>query len=265
MTDQVVDPTVETAVEPVVNPTDIVTEPAVTVEPTVKEPVSINDYVAVTESITMPEMKYGDMNVDVVIPVEVANLAGEKGVDIQAVSKELYESEDFTLSEATMTGLYDAFGKFQVDTYLASIKAGNDSMVSDYHKGVETKTAEAEKAWEATMEVMGGEDRWTDLESYALANMDDDELSEFNEVMENGTTRMQQLMIKDVFGRFQAAGAPIAPTVLDLEEGQTGGAPGSGDGPLSSADYLKLLTTGEYKKDPKRYDALRRQGMAKGI
>lgn len=245
-------------VEPVATDAPEVPADASTVTPTEGE------FVPVTEEIIYSDMKYGGMDVNVTVPVEVANLAGEKGIDIQAVSKELYDSEDFSLSEATLGTLYDAFGKFQVDTYLRSVKAGNDQAVNDYNTQVEYMNEAEKGAWEATMEVMGGEDKWDDLSAYALSNMEDDELDEFNEIMKTGTPRMQQLMIKDVYSRFKEAGAPVAPTVLDLEEGQTGGV-SDGTGPLTGAEFLKLITSGEYKKDPEKYDTLRRQGLAKGI
>jgi hypothetical protein len=76
---------------------------------------------------------------------------------------------------------------------------------------------------------------------------------------------MQQLMIKDLYGKFAAEGAPVAPVILDLEEGETGGDPGKVESALTSAAYLDLIKTGEYKKDPAKYDALRRAGMKRGI
>lgn len=235
----------------------------VSVEP---EKATTSSFEAVTEPIIVEGLKYGDMEVNVEIPVEVANLAGEKGLDVQAMSKELYESEDFTLSQESLDALKEAgIAQWQVEAYLSGIKAKNDAIINGYKQEVETKTANEQKAWEATLEVMGGEDRWNDMAAYATETLEDDELDEFNEVMEKGTLRMQQLMIKDLYNRFSQAGAPKAPVVLDLEEGATGGDPSKGSEALSAAQYLELLRTGEYKKDPDKYDYLRRLGLSKGL
>lgn len=230
------------------------------------EPVTPSEgaWVPITEEIKFSDVKYGDIPVEVTIPVEVANFAGEKGIDVAAVSKELYSSEDFTLSEDTLSGLYEAFGQWQVDAYLSGIKAKNDAMSGAHTTQVATQTANEAAAWEETMVIMGGEDKWADLSAYA-STLDPAEVAEFNAVMADGSIHMQQLMIKDLFSRYTEAGAPIAPTVLDLEEGGTGGDPSGGETALSSAQYLELLRTGKYKEDPVKYDKLRRAGMAKGL
>ena len=265
-------------VDPVVVPNEVVevapvtpevapVAPVVSTEPVVPvEPVTPAEgaWVPVTEEIKFSDVKYGDVPVEVTIPVEVANFAGEKGIDVAAVSKELYSSEDFTLSEDTLSGLYEAFGQWQVDAYLSGIKAKNDAMSGAHTTQVATQTANEAAAWEETMTVMGGEDRWNDLSAYA-STLDSAEVDEFNSVMANGSIHMQQLMIKDLFARYTEAGAPIAPAVLDLEEGGTGGDPSGGEAALSQAQYLDLLRTGKYKEDPVKFDKLRRAGMAKGL
>ena len=77
---------------------------------------------------------------------------------------------------------------------------------------------------------------------------------------------MQQLMIKDLYGKFAIDGAPVAPVILDLEEGANSGDAGGGvESALTAAAYLDLIKTGEYKKDPAKYDALRRAGLQKGM
>jgi len=259
-------PPAQESVAPVVAP-EIKPDAVAPVEPAkpTETPKTGSEWTPVTEDITIPGVKYGEYNVDVKIPIEIANMAGEKGVDIEAVSNELYASEDFNLSEETLTGLYEAFGKFQVDTYLSHIKSSNDSMINSHKGEVETRSKNEEAAWNATMEVMGGEDRWEDLSAYASAKLDAEEIEEFNEVMDKGSLRMQQLMIKDLYGKFAAEGAPVAPVILDLEEGETGGDPGKVQSALTSDAYLDLIKTGEYKKDPAKYDALRRAGMKRGI
>lgn len=243
-------------------------EPVVPEAPVSTETSKESDWTPVTENIALEGVKYGGFDVAVEIPADLANYAGEKGVDIQAVSNELYASPDFSLSQETLDGLYESFGKWQVDAYLDGIKAKNDAVMGSYKTQLDANQANQEAAWNETLEIMGGEDRWNDLDGYAQANLTEDELSEFNEVMEKGSIRMQKLMIKDLYSKFEAAGAPVAPNepkILDLEEGDNQGAGDAANSALSSAEYLKLLTSGEYKKDPAKYDALRRLGMSKGI
>lgn len=218
-----------------------------------------------SEDIKFDGVKYGDLDVTVNIPADLANMAAEKGIDAQAISKELYESEDFTLSQESLDGLYDAFGKWQVDTYLSGLKAKNDAMVSSYQQDQESRTKAEESAWESTLEIMGGEDKWNDLSVYASENLSEEEMEEFNAIMENGTLKMQQLMIADLFGKFSAAGAPVAPVSLDLEGGGASAPVVSENGPLSYQDYLELFQTGEYKNNPELYDKRRQLGMAKGL
>jgi len=244
-------------------------EPVIPVEPT--EPVipvepAEGEWVAVTEDVIQDSVKLGDFEGTVTIPADLANLAGEAGIDISAVASELYASEDFSLSDETKDSLYDKFGKWQVDSYLAGIKAQNDNTLSAHKSQVEEFTAASQKAWDATLEVMGGEDRWDDMADYAQRNLPPDEVEEFNNVMEHGSMRMQQLMIKDMYAKFEVAGKPVLSAdsvVLDLEEGDNG----KGDviTALTKAEYLALFPTGEYHKDPAKYDKLRQAGINKGI
>jgi len=251
----VVDPVVAPVVEPVVNPADTTT----VTDPVKETPAAFAD------DLKYSEVKYGGLDVDITIPADIANFAAENGIDAEAVSRELYGSEDFSLTDETRTKLDEAFGKWQVDAYLSGLKAKNDAMVGTHNSDTEARTTAETAAWDNTMEIMGGEDKWADMSAYAVANLDAAEVEEFNEIMANGSLRMQQLMIKDVYSRFEAAGAPVAPTVLDLEEGGTGEDPGGGEGPMTAAAYLELLTSGKYKEDPVKYDKLRRAGIAKGL
>lgn len=225
------------------------------------------EFTPVEEGLKVSEgMTYNGVEVEVDIPADLINMAGEKGIDIQEVSKELYTSEDFTLSEETMNGLYEAFGKWQVDSYLEGIKAKNDAVMGEFNTKAEQTKQEAEAAWKETVEIIGGEENWEHMDAYAAENLSDEELEEFNNVMENGSIRMQKLMIKDLYSRYESGAPPTeGHKILDLEEGASGPANVSDMNPLSQADYLQLLTTGKYKDDPAKYDNLRRLGIQKGI
>lgn len=287
--DQVVDPNVvpaepkePTGVTPV-EPTDPVVQGAQEivdpVDPVVEDksgdkegskpgekPEGSTEFTPVEENVMVTEgMTYGGVEVEVDIPADLINMAGEKGVDIQAVSQELYSSEDFTLSEETLNGLYDTFGKWQVDAYLDGIKAKNDAMLGAYNAEVENTQNSMAQAWTETVELIGGEDQWDAMDEYAQTHLNEAELDEFNDVMENGSLRMQKLMIKDLHDRFRS-GEPASEghKILDLEEGSS--LPSSDSmSALSRNDFLELMTSGEYQKDPEKYDQLRRLGIQKGI
>lgn len=261
MSEELTVPAVEEPVVPVVE----ASAPAEVVAPVTPEPQKESTWVPVDKDVTFDGVQYGGFEVQVEIPADLANMAGEKGIDIHAVSNELYSSPDFSLSQETLDGLYESFGKWQVDAYLEGIKAKNDAVIGSYKTTLDTNQANSEAAWTETLEIMGGEDRWSDLEAYAIENLSEEEASEFNDVMEKGSLRMQKLMIKDLYSKFNTAGAPVAPNVLNLEEGDNQGSASPLNSALTSVDYLNLLTSGEYKKDPAKYDALRRLGMSKGI
>jgi len=265
--DPVVDP-VAPVVDPVtpVDPAPVVPEVAPVTDPVTPEVAPTEGTIeAVTEDITFDGVKYGDYEVSVSIPVEVANFAAENGIDAKAISEELYGSEDFTLGEETMTTLYEKFGKWQVDSYLGGIKAKNDALIGDHKTNTVAAEEASTKAWESTMEMMGGEDRWDDLSAYATSNLSDDDLAEFNQVMESGSLRVQQLMVKDLWSQFDASGKPVAPVTLDLEDGSNSGDPETGGGAITAAQFKESFSNGEYRKDPAVWDKRRRAGMAKGI
>ena len=117
---------------------------------------------------------------------------------------------------------------------------------------------------EPTHEFMGGEDRWADMDAWAVQNLSEEDLSEFNKVMKEGTIKMQKLMIKDLWGQFESAGKPNAPVRLDLERGENIPPTDSGAA-VSQAEYFQAFQNGEYRKNPAAWDARRKAGIAKGI
>lgn len=215
--------------------------------------------------VPLEGLKYGDMPVNVFIPKDVANFCQENGVDAEALTKELYESSDFKLSEDSLGPLYEKFGKWQVDAFFDGLKAKNDATINNFKAEQATRQQQAEDAWKNTMEIMEGQDRWNDMSAWAMKNLDPSEIAEFNAVMEKGTSRVQSLMVKDMYSRYKAAGLPPAPTVLDLEEGVNDNNKEGTVQALSRAEYHKILASGEYRKDPAKYDAMRRLGMQKGL
>lgn len=217
--------------------------------------------------IPLEGLKYAGFDVQLAIPKDVANFCQQNGLDAEAITRELYESPDFKLSEEKLQPLYDKFGKWQVDAFFDGIKAKNEAILQEHKTTTETRAAQEKAAWDSTMEIMEGEDRWNDMSEWALKNLTPDEVDEFNHVMQNGTVRVQALMIRDMFDRFKQAGAPVAPAApapLELEEGSNDNNQQAIQA-LSQVEYHKILASGEYRKDPAKYDAMRRLGMQKGL
>jgi hypothetical protein len=215
-----------------------------------------------TEELRTDKFEYQGAMVDVVIPPDMANFAQEAGFDAMEIAKEMYSPEG--LSEDTRNALNEAFGKWQVDLFLDGVAAKDAATMKSFTESQESAKAAAETAWNDTLELMGGEDRWADLSAYAEKNLSEDDIAEFNEVMKNGTLRMQKLMIQDLWSQFDSAGKPPAPAELDLEDGSNQ-APASSGGSVSQAEYLASFQNGEYAKDPAGWDARRQAGIAKGI
>ena len=226
------------------------------------EPVQQESTTAYTEDIKLSGLKFDGQDVTVEIPVDLANAAAEKGVDVEAVAKELYSENG--LSEETRTALNEAFGKWQVDAYLKGLDALNRDNMTRFKADAENSQKAQEEAWNSTLDIMGGEDRWADLDAYAVQNLSEEDLEEFNAVMKDGTLKMQKLMIRDLWSQFEAAGKPDAPASLDLEQGDNIPA-GNTKGAISQAEYFAAFKNGEYRKDPGAWDQRRKAGMLKGI
>lgn len=258
--DVIVEPKVDTPAAPA--PAGIVPDKAPVVDPkTDTGPAATGTF---TEDIKLSGLKFDGTDVNVDIPADLANVAAERGVDIKAAAEELYSEGGLT--EGTREALNGAFGKPIVDAYLKALDALNRQNISEFKASTKAATEAREAAWNDTLEIMGGEDRWADLDAFAVANLSEADLNEFNEVMKNGTIRMQKLMIRDLWSQFDSSGKPVAtaaPVTLDLEKGES--LPSSKGTAVSYAEFIEAFKSGEYRKDPKGWDARRRAGQAKGI
>ena len=254
---------------PVVNPASTETVPvqtpvqdaAVVDQKPVETTTDTNPF---TEDISLSGLKFDGQDVTVNIPVDLANACSEKGIDIEAVTKELYSESG--ISQESRKALDNAFGKWQVDAYLKGLDALNKQTMQEYKVNAENATKAQEQAWNDTMEIMGGEDRWADLDAWAVGNLSQEDMDEFNTVMQNGTLKMQKLMIRDLWNQFETAGKPNAPAspALDLEKGENIPVVGNQTA-ITQAEYFKAFQNGEYRKDPAAWDARRKAGMMKGI
>jgi len=253
-------PTEQVPTEPIVTPEVVPETPAVTPDE--------NAYTPVEEAVSLSDIKIDGHDVEINIPADILNFVGEKGLDAAEIAKEMYSEGGVT--EETREKLNEAFGKWQVDAYLDGIAAKNQLTMSEYKSGVEASQKAETEAWESTLEIMGGEDRWDDLSSFAEESLSEVDFEAFNSIMENGSLMVQQVLITDLYSKFTEAGAPVAPQIPELEQGETGGDAGSvGEKPLSVAEYKELFTSGEYskatKEEQRRFDQLRELGQSKGI
>ena len=254
-------PAVNTSEFATVLPTTQSPESAIVDQKPVETPENTN---VLTEDISLSGLKFDGQDVTVNIPVDLANACSEKGIDIEAVTKELYSESG--ISQESRKALDAAFGKWQVDAYLKGIDALNKQTMQEYKVNAENATKAQEQAWNDTREIMGGQDRWADLDAWAVGNLSQEDMDEFNSVMKNGTLKMQKLMIRDLWNQFETAGKPNAPAspALDLEKGENIPVVGNQTA-ITQAEYFKAFQNGEYRKDPAAWDAKRKAGMMKGI
>lgn len=195
------------------------------------------------------------------VPEDLRAELTAKGIDVNAVVTELYTSEGFVLTEATKATLDTAFGKNTVDLFLSALKSQNENTFKNHADSIAAVSQAEEAAWNETAEQIGGAENWPALEAFALATMTDTALEEFNKVMASGNRYAQKLAIGDVYSKFKTAeGDPAA--VLVQADGVPDGSEGA---PLSYSAYQTLIRSGEYRKNPKLYDSLRRAGQAAGI
>ena len=216
------------------------------------------------------EFYFNGQQVQVEVPEDLKSSLNEAGVDVDKVVSELYgKDSDFTLSDETRAPLDEKFGKPLVDTFLSAIKSQNESMV----KGAEEAKAAAEQANQQAVEwsneLVGGEENWNALESWAESNLDEAQIESFNRAMESGDKYLQELAIKDLHSKYQNSEGD---TNVNLISGDSAANEGAG-APLSAQDYIAEMTSPEFRalkghdkaKAQAQLDARRRAGMKKGL
>lgn len=205
--------------------------------------------------------QYQGQEVEIEIPDDLRTELSAKGLDVDALAKELYSNEKFEFSQETREKLEAAFGKTMVNAYMQGLKAQNELTMQAFKNASEAKQAADNAAWDAALTQVGGEETWGAMEAWAQNTFTDEEFSQFNKIMDSGDAYAQKLAINDVLSRYRKSEGDDGAHLVD---GET--APPAGDGAgLSAQQYLNLFKTGEYYKDPAKYDALRRKGQAAGL
>lgn len=228
-----------------------------------------------------PVYTYNGTEVELEISEDLQAMFDEKGVDLNAVATELYSGDEFGLSDETKTKLYEQFGKFAVDSYLNGLKAQNDLTLSRFEADAKSAEQAAETAWNETLSIVGSEEGWESLMTYADENMSDQERDEWNEIMQSNNWTMQRLAIQDLASR-----AGVKPSEgqqgvhpgqgnnsmtgrsnesLELIEAQGGDARSNSGGAITAAEYRAQWSSDLSPAEMEALDARRRAGIAKGI
>lgn len=222
------------------------------------------------ESEETPEYFFNGEPVQIEVPEDLKSTLSESGVDVDKVLGELYgKDSDFTLSDETRAPLDEKYGKPVVDTFLNALKTQNDSVL----KGAQEATRAAEEAnkqaVEWSNELVGGEENWSALESWATDNLEDAQLESFNRAMESGDKWMQELAIKDLHSKFKESEGDTSASLISGDATSSD----SAGSPLSAQDYIAEMTSPEFRnlkgqdkvKAQQQLDARRRVGMKRGL
>lgn len=206
------------------------------------------------------DVVYDDKEFSIDIPEDLSKAFSDNGMDVNEVAKELYEGE-FGLSEATLDKLAAVYPRAVVEQYIAGIKATNDQGIAS-RDAADNQIAEADEArWQECLTTVGGEENWNKLEVWAGEKFSDEQFERFNSVMQSGNQYAQELALKALMSEYRQVEGEDK---LVLIEGDSSAGDNS-DAPLTAQQFLDLRLSGEYKKDPEKYDALRRKGIQRGI
>lgn len=169
----------------------------------------------------------------------------KKGSTSKKASKEEAPAEEpNTMSTAieTATSEFMESGELSDKTFETLEKAGLPrDIVEAYMAGqgalVATQVAQVK-------ETIGGEGNYEAMAEWAAENLAEEELSAYNEVVENGTVEQARMAVRGLFAQFRSAGGK-APTLIQ------GSTTGSGVKPFgSAAQVTEAMRDPRYKNDP---------------
>lgn len=233
--------------------------PEVPVAPVTPE--TVPEIPAAESGLDSTGFKFNGADVTVEVPADLREELAGKGVDVNAVVKELYTSEDFNLTPETKDKLYAVYGKAMVESYLQGLRLQNEVTMKSHTDGIAAATAADELAWTETAAQVGGEEAWNALELWAQGTFTDEEFKDFNAAMTSGSRYTQKLAVADLMARHKAVDGDAAPDLITGERV----APVTTSGALSAAEYRKGFQDGSYAKSPAEWDARRRKGHELGI
>lgn len=224
------------------------------------------------ESTDEHQFYWGDTPVDIEVPQEISAALAEHKIDTDKLIGELFSKDGkFELSAETRKPLDKAFGKHIVDGYLGLYKQQNQ-MFLEQHKQQQEATRQAiETNIKDFDTLVGGDDGWNELNSWASENLNEQELANLNAVMalpvehyNAQRTVLEALQIK----RQAAASAAEGDTEVNLISDSGAAAKGASDAvpnTLSKEKFQELMWTDRYRDDAKyaqSVDEARRRGQA---
>lgn len=265
MPDSVPEVVVDEVVVPEVASTEVSPEvvPA-TVEPTPVVPDVVPEVVEPKEDVPefngVVDIEFNGQAAQVTLPEDMVSKFSEVGIDGSALVSDLYSGDSFGLSKENHDKLSELYGASMVDSYINALEAQNQLAANSMKAEEEAFTAMQDKVDSETMDQIGGEDNWVLLNDFASKSLSDEQISELNDVMDNGSRYAQKLALDDLKSKYEASEGEMSFSVVEGES-QTADT----SGVLSASDYLHLFKTGEYSKSPEKYDAMRQRSMDKGL
>lgn len=157
---------------------------------------------------------------------------GGLGVGPDDPAMKAAEGGDFSALEALLRGM-----GVKAKGYERMLALGKSAFES-FDKDQKTKAAATETAIHA---VVGGPERWAEIQSWAKANAEPDERASVNTALAAGGMAAKA-MAHYLAHRFSvAAGTSYEPASQVADANATGGRAATGGGPLSPAEYVKAV------------------------
>lgn len=207
--------------------------------------------------------QYKGVTVEVNNTPEMVESFKEKGLDIDAVNKELYSEAGITAD--TRAKLDEAFGKMSVDMYLEGLASKNEAMLATHNAD---SSAQEAKIDAVVKEATG--DNYDAVMKWANDKLDAKTYEEYAAII-NGTNEFQiGLALKDLTAqsglqsnildqpevKVKVVDKLLSPDVVDTKGVSVG---------LTAKEYQAGFANGEYRKDTAAWDTRRQAGMDAGI
>lgn len=267
--------------EPEKSPDTAVEDSKGTSVETTQETTETQDAAETTEQKTedtqesVPEYFFGDDQVEVAVPDDIAAAFADKGIDANQVLSELFAKEGkFELTADTKAKLDEAFGKGMVDGYLNLYRQQNEMAVKQFKSDAEALSKLHEQITSDFSTLVGGDAGWGELDAWAAENMSETDLASFNAVMQLPPEHWQAqravieaIQIKRGAVKTETEGTGMGQLIGD--DTTAGGSPTAGlPQTLTMAEFHGIMGSEKYRKDPQyaaRIDAVRRASKQAGI
>lgn len=145
------------------------------------------------------EYYFGDTQVHVEVPDEIATALSEAGIDQKELLGQLFKKEgDFSIDDDMRSKLEDKFGKTMVDGYLNMYKTTNEQAAQKFANDAQVQADLEKEQGEKYVAAVGGEEGLALMEDYITKNFNEEQIAAYNAVMENGDFASQMLVIGQV-------------------------------------------------------------------